>query len=264
MEQLFDNPIALVIIAAVAVAAIGRYAWRWRRESALRGRAGERGWQPVDDTDRFAEFVTGEFPELREAAENQARSARRSGARPGGGPGVTVSVGAEAGVRSRTRGRSVYRVPVEAGELAAGDVNVTGSSGKLAQGRATVHRGAVAARLPEGLPPWRLLSRAWVDRDGDADGGDVPRELREQFSVVASDPAARATYLDSGAWEALLDAPEELDGVAVDGDRLVLLARNRLTPERVDALVGTAQRLVAAAASGEEDASGSAPRLSAP
>ncbi|MFW6090695.1 MAG: hypothetical protein ACODAF_02395 [Actinomycetota bacterium] len=260
-EQLVDNPIALVIIAAVALFVLGRYAWRWRRESALRSHAGDRGWRALDDTDGFAELVTHEFPELRTEAEQEARAARRSGMRQGGGPEINISIGSSAGVRSRAKARSVYLVPVEGGEFAVGDVAVTGTTGKLSQARSTVHRGAVAARLSEELPPWKLVSRSWLDRD---QASDLPQQLQGSFNDVEGGADARAAYLDSGAWEALLDAPEETDGIAIEGDRLVLLSRKQLTPERVDALADTAQRLVAAASTAGGGGLSSGARLSDP
>ena len=262
MEQLTENPIALAIIAAVLLFTAGRYVWRWRRESALRDQASQQGWQPVDDGEAFADLVTRQFPELRDEAEQDARAARRSGARRGRGPGVNVSLTSGAGARSRAKARSVYLVPVEGGEIAAGDVAVTGTTGKLAQGRSTVHRGALAARLPDDLPSLKLLSRSWIDRDS---GGSLPEQLRARFTDVELDDEARAAYLDSGALTALLDAPEETDGVAIDDGRLVVLSRKQLTPERVEALADTVRRLVAEVATTEaDDGFASGPRLADP
>ena len=82
-EQLTENPIALAIIAALVLFTIGRYVWRWRRESALRDQASERGWRPVEDGEAFADLVTRQFPELWDEAEQDARAARRSGSRRG-------------------------------------------------------------------------------------------------------------------------------------------------------------------------------------
>jgi hypothetical protein len=262
VEQLFDNPFALAVVAAVIMFTVGRFAWRWRRESALRDHARDQGWRPVEHGEPFADLVTRRFPELRDQAEQDARAARRSGARKGRGPGVNVSLTSSAGAHSRTRARSVFLVPVEGGELAAGDVAVTGTTGRLAQGRSTVHRGAVAARLSDDLPNLRLLSRSWFDRDG---GGSLPEQLRARFNDVELDADARAAYLDSGAWQALLDAPEETDGIAIDGGRVVVLSRKQLTPERVEALADTAKRFVADAAAAEaDDGFASGPRLADP
>ena len=250
MEQLLESPLLLAAVALVILFIAGRFVWRWRRESSLRDHAGDQGWRPVEHGEPFADLVTRQFPELRDQAEQDARASRRSGAKRGGGPGVNVSLTASAGARSRTKARSVYLVPIEDGEFAAGDVAVTGTTGKLAQGRSTVQRGAVAARLPSHLPPLKLHSRSWFDRDG---GGVLPEQLRSRFNDVELDDEARAAYLDSGAWQALLDAPEEVDGIAVDDGRVVVLSRKRLTPERVEALTDTARRFVVEAAGSSSD-----------
>ena len=74
-----------------------------------------------------------------------------------------------------------------------------------------------------------------------------------------------SVYLDAGAVQVLLDAPEETDGVAIDDGRLVVLSRKQLTPERVESLADTARRLVAEVATTEaDDGFASGPRLADP
>ena len=260
VEQLFDNPFTLAVIVAVALLFLGRLAFRWRRESALHNHAEEHGWKPIDNGDAFADLVMHRFPEVRDQAEQDARSARRSGAKRGRGPGVNVSLTSSAGARSRSRARSAYLVPVENGEFAAGDVAVTGTTGKLSQGRSTVRRAAVAAGVPEEMPALKLISRTWIDRDT---GGSLPEQLRARFNDVELDEQARGAYLDSGAWQTLLDAPEETDGIAIDNGRVVVLSRKQLTPQRAQALADTARRFVAEAAT-TEAGDGFGPRLTDP
>lgn len=143
-------------------------------------------------------------------------------------------------------------MPTDAGELAAGDVTVTGTAGKLSLGRASISRGAVAGRLPADLPPLKIFNRSWVDRDGGEDA--VPAEFASQFSVEALGPDARAAYVDSGAWRHLVDGSSHIDGVTVEDDTVVLVSRRCLDPERTAALTAATQEFLSTAARSVDDA----------
>ena len=238
-----DDPVLFgAIIAVIAILLLTRQLLRWRRARALAARAATAGWQPIDgeDADRLADLVRTAFPELGEEA---AGDARRGGARPRGGAGSSVRLG-----RARTtvggRARNVHILPVEGGTAVAGDVKVTAARGAAGQDRAAVHRGAVGAQLATSLPEMTLTARDWIDH---GEVVDLPAAVSERFSAARLSDDARRSYLDTGAYEPLTSAPDELQGVAVTGDTLVLLSASELTPEAAEALAATADRFAARA-----------------
>ena len=233
MGQFLDDPVGLVVVALVAVGVVAYWVRRWRQTVALRRRAEEQGWQPAGDPDAFGELVIAAVPELREQAEQDARSAARSGRGPGAGLGLRVRVGPSPSSRSRVRSDDVRRIPAGNGEVAAGDVAVAARVGKVAGGRTTLRRGAVLARAPVELPDVRFISRSWMDRDG---GGDLPDALTGAFNDQTLDAHARAVYLDSGAWEDLLEVADDVDALVVSADQTVVVCSGPLTVERVETL----------------------------
>lgn len=245
MDLLAENPAVAVVVGVLVIGFVGHRVWRWRRESAMSDHAGEHGWRQVDQVDTFADLAVGRFPELRERAEQDARSARS----PRGGRGAfgsTIRVGRSAGGASDANARNAFLVPTQEGEVAVGDVTVAGKAGKASQSRASVRRSAAVACVDEHLPQVKLLGRSWVDRDA---GGDLPDELAARFNDQPLDPEQRAALVDSDAYRVLLESTCELDGVAVDGDRVVLLGHRQLDPERATDLAETAaafaRRLIA-------------------
>ena len=258
MEQLLDNPVLLVVVAALVLGFAGHRLWRWRRESAVRSHAQEQGWRPVERCETFADLAVRAFPELRRQAEQDARAARSRGG-PGRGLGTTIRVGSSPSGGSQARARNAYRVPTAHGEVAVGDLTVIGKVGSLSQGRSSIHHAAALARAPADLPDLELRSRSWIDRDT---RGNLPARLTDRFNDDELDERAQATYVDSGAYEALVDAPSELDGVTVDGDSVVLLSRSQLTPERAAALADTAAEFTGRALhAGAQDGHEPGPRL---
>jgi hypothetical protein len=261
VDLLAENPVVAVVVAVLVLGFVGHRVWRWRRESAMSSHAGEHGWRQVRQVETFADLAVGRFPELRERAEQDARSARSPGGRRGAF-GSTIRVGRSPGGASDARARNAFVVPTQQGEVAVGEVTVAGKAGKASQSRASVHRSAAVARIDEHLPRFKLLGRAWVDRDS---GGDLPDELTARFNDQPLDPDQRAALVDSDAYRVLLESTCELDGVAVDGDRIVLLGHRQLDPERAADLAETtaafARRLVAAEG---HDADATATRLRDP
>lgn len=246
-----------LIVAVLLATAIAGAVVRRRRAAAMRDHAVEQGWHPVEDSAGFAQLVVDTVPEVRQQAEQDARASRRAGGRRGG-PGLTVSLGRSPSTRSRARGRNVYLVSSERGETAVSDVTVTARAGTLSQGRATVRRGAVAARLADQVPALKLTSRSWLDRDGQE---AMPADLSKKFSDETLDSTAKQVYLDSDAWRPLLEVADDVDAVVVDGATLVLLSPKGLHPQRASALVTAAEQLVTAATRAGAGDSGSWTRL---
>jgi hypothetical protein len=241
MGQFLDDPVALVVFSLVAAGVVAYWLWRWRQTVALRRRAEEQGWQPAGDPGAFGDLVIAAAPELREQAEQDARSAARSGGGPGAGPGLRVRVGPSPSSRSRVRADDVRRIPVRSGEVAAGNVAVAARVGKVAGGSTTLHRGAVLARAPVELPDVRFISRSWMDRDG---GGDLPDALTETFNDQTLDAGARAVYLDSGAWEVLLGVADDVDALVISDQTVVVVCSGPLTVDRVEVLVAAVSDFV--------------------
>lgn len=238
-----DDPLLFgAIIAVLAMLLLTRQLLRWRRARALEARATSAGWQPIggEDAEQLADLVRTAFPELGEEA---AGDARRGGVRPRGRAGSTIRLG-----KPRTkvggRARNVHVLPVEGGTAVAGDVKVTAARGAAGQDRAAVHRGAVGAQLAASLPDLTLTARDWIDH---GEVIDLPTAMSERFSAARLSDDARRLYLDAGAYEPLTAAPDELQGVAVTGDTLVLLSASELTPEAAEALAATADRFAARA-----------------
>jgi hypothetical protein len=241
MEQFLDDPVALVVIAVVVGGLLTHRFWRWRQAVALRRQADEQGWQPAGDPDAFGELVIAAVPELREQAEQDARSAARSGRRTGAGPRLQIRVGPSPSSRSRVRSDDVRRIPARNGEVAAGNIAVTARVGKVTGGRTTLHRGAMLARAPVGLPDVRFVRRSWMDRDG---GGDLPDALTETFGDQTLDTDARAAYIDSGAWEVLLQAAGDVDALVISDHTVVVVCSGPLTVERVAVLLAAVSDFV--------------------
>ncbi len=254
-------------IGVIAIAAVLVVAWlatvvaRRRREAAMGAHATSQGWRPVEQTEEFGRLVANVFPELPEEAEQEARSARRRGGHRQGLMGSTIVIGGSGKTRSRTEARNVYLVPVEDGELAAGDLTIKASAGGVGQSRSNVHRGAVAVALPERLPEVKLVSRSRLDRESDP---SMPDEVGSQFTAKDLGSEARAMYVESEAWRPLLDDTADVEGVAVQDSTLVLVSRKRLTPERTAALAQAATTFVAQAVGADGEPGTARARVASP
>ncbi len=240
MEPLFDNPIAVTaIVVLIAAVLLGRALRRRQRAAQVEELATDQGWTSVDQPREFADLVAGAVPELAQQASSQARRASHRSTATSGSRNVPVSKGTG---RSSSKARNVYLADVGAGSVAIGDVQISAGTGSLPARQGSVRRGAVAATLAEPVPTLQLTSRATVELGRD---DDLPDGLASAFRAEQIDADARAHYLDSGAWTPLVGDRVDLDQVTVDGDRLVLVAAEELTPERAEALVAVAERFAA-------------------